>query len=136
MIDYAVYHNPKTMGYDIRFGEPRILTSKTNLRVPCRVWLFSSRMNGKKKEYFLGGWFMASHFNSSASEGFDFELVGDSWGHWYQENARPVISDHPWFPEFLQSQGNFAFGCNQIHSRFVHQLSLLYESEENQKMTY
>ena len=117
MKDFIVYHNPEKMRADVQeVNALSIVTNKTPVDPSgCRIWLMSGR--GRPRTFVLRSWFIVDSVEAGRGDGYKTKLSGKSG-----EVFDPVIelNDEPWFHDFKQNQGNFAFGFNAINEdRFV-----------------
>ena len=117
MKDFVVYHNPEAMGVDVEAVDAfSIVTDKTSVDPRgIRVWLLSGR--GRPRMFVLRSWFIVDSAEAGSGNGYKTKLSGKSG-----EVFDPVIelNNEPWFHDFKQNQGNFAFGFNAIkEDRFI-----------------
>lgn len=79
-----------------------------------RIWLFAGV--GKPRRYFLAAFFIAKQYSRALDPDFLYRVRG-------QEGKRfdpPLeVTNFSWFHELRRAQGNFAFGLNELHERFV-----------------
>lgn len=111
MLDYVVYHKAEVMGYEvIDVDNLAIYTKKpTEGVIGSRVWLIAGE--GRPRKYMLRAMFIISAIEASDKPAFKSKVTGKA-GHLL--NPMPILNTEPWFPSFVEEQGRFAFGFNQI----------------------
>ena len=112
MTDFVVYHKPEVMGYDaINVDNLAIYTNKSSTSaVGGRVWLLTGE--GSPRIYRLRSTFLVSEIVPSDKAGFKTKIIGKD-GRLL--DPMPALNSEPWFKEFVQKQGNFAFGFQPIN---------------------
>jgi hypothetical protein len=112
MSDYVVYHNPDRMGYPA--SEVDVLAIVTNKPATgakgARVWLIT---RGKPKQYWLRGIFTVDSVERSSHPKYRTQVAGRA-GTLFDPMLR--LDEEPWFDEFKNEQGNFAFGFQPINN--------------------
>lgn len=116
MQHFVVYHNPDVMGYPVLDVERlAIYTNKRrNDAVGGRVWLITGE--GKPRVYKLRSTFIVDSISSSDKSEFEARVTGKE-GHLF--HPMPVLNPEPWFRQFIEKQGNFAFGFQPINDATV-----------------
>lgn len=111
MLDYVVYHKAEVMGYEvIDVDNLAIYTKKSTTGViGNRVWLIAGEGNPRK--YKLRAMFIISAIEVSDKLTFKSKVTGKAG---QLLNPMPILNTEPWFPAFVEEQGRFAFGFNQI----------------------
>lgn len=111
MQDYVVYHKSEVMGYKtIDVNNLAVYTNKsTNGVIGSRVWLIGGE--GSPRTYTLRAMFIISAVEKSDKASFKSKLTGKAG---QLLNPMPTLNTESWFPTFVEEQGRFAFGFNQI----------------------
>jgi len=134
MDDYVQYHNSETMGFScLEFDESEgfgILTSKSSSKLRGnRIWLIGGI--GKPRKYYLCYNFFVETIKPS--EG-DFKFIVDGQQGTFFKPAI-LLSDFPWFKDFLKSQQNFSMGLRKIEEVFVDELEKVVSGQEVQNLS-
>jgi hypothetical protein len=113
MQDYVVYHKAEVMGYEvIDVNSLAIYTRKpTEHVIGSRVWLIAGK--GSPRKYELRAMFIISAIEASDKPAFKSKVTGKTG---QLLNPMPILNTEPWFPGFVEEQGRFAFGFNQINN--------------------
>ena len=125
MKDFVVYHNPDSMGKDVRsVGALSIVTNKPVDEVKGdRVGLLTGE--GVPRSYFLRSWFIIDDVQTNV-EGFKTKLSGEK-GKVFEPMVE--LNREEWFKDFKRSQGNFSLGLQRIKDeRFIRGLESLAEA--------
>lgn len=77
--------------------------------VGSRVWLIAGE--GSPRKYKLRAMFIISAIEASDKPAFKNKVTGKAG---QLLNPMPILNAEPWFPAFVEEQGRFAFGFNQI----------------------
>lgn len=111
MQDYVVYHKAEVMGYKvIDVNNLAIYTNKpTSNVIGSRVWLIGGE--GSPRKYKLRAMFIISAVEVSDKPEFKNKITGKAG---QLLNPMPILNNEPWFSDFVEEQGRFAFGFNQI----------------------
>lgn len=111
MRDYVVYHKAERMGLmAIDVDQLVVYTNKdVSSAIGARVWLLTGE--GRPRIYRLRSTFIVSRVTVSDRPGFNTKVTGKD-GRLL--DPMPVLNDEPWFCDFREKQGNFAFGFQQI----------------------
>ena len=111
MLDYVVYHKVEVMGYEvINVDNLAIYTKKSTKGViGSRVWLIAGE--GSPRKYKLRAMFIISAIEVSDKPAFKSKVTGKAG---QLLNPMPILNAEPWFLAFVEEQGRFAFGFNQI----------------------
>ena len=111
MTDYIVYHKAEVMGYPaLNVGNLAIYTKKPAAgAIGSRVWLIAGE--GSPRKYFLRATFLIRGIEPSDKLAFKSRVTGTD-GQLF--DPMPPLNKEPWFPAFVEEQGRFAFGFNQI----------------------
>jgi len=116
MLDYVVYHKAEKMGYPaLDINNLAIYTRKpTNGKKGGRIWLIAGE--GSPRRYYLRGTFLIG--NVEPSDKLEFKnCVTGSDGQLL--DPMPLLNGEEWLPAFVEEQGRFAFGFNQIRNHHV-----------------
>jgi hypothetical protein len=119
---YLVYHNPETMGSDVRelTGFSIVTTKSVKEANGSRVWLITGR--GSPRAYTLTHTFVADKVESNTDSGIN-RVSGESGIKFRQEIG---LNHLPWFPDFRKTLGNFGLGFQRItEQRFITALESL-----------
>lgn len=111
MKDFVVYHNPDSMGVDVRIVNPFVIVTNKpagNDVVGRRVWLLTGE--GRPRSFFLRSYFIVDQVETGV-EGFQTKLSGSN-GRVYEPMIE--LDQQNWFDELKKTQGNFAFGVQPI----------------------
>ena len=116
MLDYVVYHKAEVMGYEvIDVDNLAIYTNKSTKDViGSRVWLIAGE--GSPRKYKLRAMFIISAIETSDKPAFNSKVTGKAG---QLLNPMPILNAEPWLPTFVEEQGRFAFGFNQIKNTVV-----------------
>lgn len=117
MKDFLVYHNPDSMGVDVRKVDPfAIVTNKpvTDDIIGSRVWLLTA--SGRPRIFLLRSFFIVDQVDANVAR-FQTKLSAAS-GKVFDPMIE--LNNEQWFRDLKKSQGNFAFGLQRIQEkRFV-----------------
>jgi hypothetical protein len=118
MSDFVVYHNPDSMGFPAEEVQTlAIVTDKSATEaVGSRIWLITGE--GTPRTFFLCGWFTATSVSPNPAGDFK-TLVEGTAGKILRKKRWPILNHLPWFPNFKENQGNFAFGFQPINQMDV-----------------
>jgi hypothetical protein len=111
MTDYVVYHKAELMGLPaVDVGNLAIYTKKSaDGAIGSRVWLIAGEESPRK--YFLRATFLVNGIEPSDRAAFKHLVTGIDG---QLLDPMPSLNKEPWFPAFVEEQGRFAFGFNQI----------------------
>jgi hypothetical protein len=111
MSDYVVYHKAEKMGYPaLDVGSLAIYTKKpASEAVGGRIWLIAGE--GSPRTYSLRATFLVGGVEPSDKPAFKHRVVGTDG---QLLDPMPRVDREPWFAAFVEEQGRFAFGFNQI----------------------
>lgn len=111
MSDYVVYHKAEKMGYPaLDIHNLAIYTKKpTDGKKGNRIWLIAGE--GSPRKYYLRATFLIGNVEPSDKPAFTARVTGTDG---QLLDPMPLLNDEPWFPSFVEEQGRFAFGFNQI----------------------
>lgn len=111
MSDYVVYHKAERMGYPaLDIENLAIYTNKpTNGTNGNRIWLIAGE--GRPRKYFLRATFLINSVESSEKPEFTTRVIGTDG---QLLDPMPLLNEESWFASFVEEQGRFAFGFNQI----------------------
>lgn len=111
MTDYVVYHKAEKMGYPaIDVDNLGIYTKKpTRGKTGNRVWLIAGE--GAPRKYFLRATFVINNVEPSEKPDFRSRVTGTDG---QLLDPMPLLNTEPWFAAFVEEQGRFAFGFNEI----------------------
>jgi len=118
MSEFVVYHNPDSMGYPAEEVDTlSIVTDKSaSAAIGSRIWLLTGE--GMPRTFYLCGWFTATSIGPDPNGEFN-TLVQGTAGAMLRKKRWPVLNHLPWFPQFKETQGNFAFGFQPINQADV-----------------
>jgi hypothetical protein len=115
---FVVYHNPDERGFSLRGNPPKsIVTSKSVKHlIGNRVWLVTGE--GAPRRYFLAATFIVDQIATDGPPHVPNVASGNNG-----QSFRPLLSmngEH-WFPDFLERNGHFGFGLNEVtnHPEYV-----------------
>lgn len=129
MKDFIVYHNPDSMGVDVKDVDALSIVSdkKVGDLYGSRVWLLTGQ--GSPRTFLLRSYFIVDHIERGAAAGFETKLSGKS-GKIFDPMIE--LNAEEWFEGLKRSQGNFAFGLQRIkEERFILGLKNLVDVNEN-----
>lgn len=111
MANYVVYHKAEKMGYPaLDIHNLAIYTKKpTNGKKGNRIWLIAGE--GTPRKYYLRATFAIGNVEPSDNPAFTTRVTGTDG---QLLDPMPLLSGEVWFPDFVEEQGRFAFGFNQI----------------------
>ncbi len=111
MRDYVVYHKAEKMGYPaLDIENLAIYTKKpTDGTKGNRVWLLAGE--GSPRKYYLRATFLINSVEPSEKPAFTSRVTGTD-GQLLE--PMPSLNSEPWFSDFVEEQGRFAFGFNRI----------------------
>jgi hypothetical protein len=114
---FVQYHNVEKTGVVCEDVGEFIVTNKAprwiaNNVIGNTVWLICGE--GRPRRFSVGVAFTAEDIGESEISGFEYQVSGRR----EPIDSRPIDGER-WFPEFMASQGNFAFGLNRIGAEFV-----------------
>ncbi|MEQ1773266.1 MAG: hypothetical protein ABL891_05715 [Burkholderiales bacterium] len=111
MADYVVYHKAEKMGYPaLDIHNLAIYTSKpTDGKKGNRIWVIAGE--GSPRKYYLRATFLIGNVESSDKRDFTTRVTGTD-GQLF--DPMPLLNGEAWLPGFVEKQGRFAFGFNQI----------------------
>lgn len=111
MRDYVVYHKAEKMGYPaLDIENLAIYTKKpTNGTYGNRIWLIAGE--GSPRKYYLRATFLINSVEPSEKSEFITRVTGTDG---QLLDPMPLLNEEPWFAGFVEEQGRFAFGFNQI----------------------
>lgn len=111
MLDYVVYHKTEKMGYpalDVNYLA--VYTKKpTAGTVGSRIWLIAGEDSPRR--YYLRTSFLIKSFARSDRADFSTLITGTDG---QLLDPMPLLNSEPWMKTFVEEQGRFAFGFNQI----------------------
>lgn len=116
MKDFVVYHNPDSMGVDVRSMDALSIVTDKKIRdvQDSRVWLLTGK--GSPRVFLLRSYFIVDRIENN-TEGFQTKLSAKK-GRVFDPMVE--MNQEGWFDDFKKSQGNFAFGLQRIkEDRFV-----------------
>lgn len=113
MLDYVVYHKAEKMGYPaLDVNHLAVYTKKSTAgTVGSRIWLIAGE--GSPRRYYLRASFLIKSFAASDRADFSTVLTGTDG---QLLDPMPLLNVEPWMKDFVEGQGRFAFGFNQIKS--------------------
>ncbi len=113
MHDYVVYHKAEKMGYPaLDINNLAIYTKKpTDGTKGNRIWLIAGE--GKPRKYFLRATFIINSVVPSDKPEFTTRVTGTDG---QLLDPMPPLKSEPWFSDFVEEQGRFAFGFNRINN--------------------
>ena len=111
MTDYIVYHKAEVMGYPaLDVDNLAIYTKKPAAgAIGSRVWLIAGE--GSPRTYRLRATFLIGRIEPSDNPAFKNRVTGTDG---QLLDPMPLLNGEPWFQAFVEEQGRFAFGFNQI----------------------
>jgi hypothetical protein len=113
MQDYVVYHKAEKMGYPaLDIDNLAIYTKKpTDGKKGNRIWLIAGE--GTPRKYFLRATFIINSIEPSEKPEFTTRVNGTDG---QLLDPMPTLNSEPWFSDFVEEQGRFAFGFNRINN--------------------
>lgn len=111
MPDYVVYHKAEKMGYPaLDVNHLAVYTKKSTAGTAgSRIWLIAGE--GSPRRYYLRATFLVKRFERSDRADFSTLIIGSDG---QLLDPMPLLNEEPWMPDFVEEQGRFAFGFNQI----------------------
>lgn len=111
MRDYVVYHKAEKMGYPALDIECLAIYTKkpTDGAKGNRIWLIAGE--GSPRKYYLRATFLINSVEPSDKPEFTTRITGTDG---QLLDPMPSLNEEPWFAGFVEEQGRFAFGFNQI----------------------
>jgi hypothetical protein len=122
---FVQYHNVERMGVRCNELTEFVVTNKpphwiANNVIGNTVWLICGEKRPRRFTVSLA--FTAEDIGESEISGFEYQVSGRREPF----DSRPLDGER-WFPGFMASQGNFAFGLNRIGAQFVPRFQRLLE---------
>lgn len=113
MPDYVVYHKAEKMGYPaLDVNHLAVYTKKpTAGTTGSRIWLIAGE--GRPRRYYLRATFLIRSFEPSDRPDFSTLITGTDG---QLLDPMPLLNSEPWMRDFVEEQGRFRFGFNQIKS--------------------
>jgi hypothetical protein len=118
MKHYVAYHSTEGMGYPLKISnEGAGFVSNKGLQylknaVGEKVWIITgTRRKGKRKAYYLVGYYIPSVVKKSTDRDFAWSIDGEES---HGVKSPMYLNDCEWFPALFKSQGSFAFGITEI----------------------
>jgi hypothetical protein len=111
MPDYVVYHKAEKMGYPaLDVNHLAVYTKKaTDGKRGGRIWLVAGE--GSPRRYYLRATFLIGGVERSDRPDFTSLIVGTDG---QLLDPMPLLNGESWMKQFVEEQGRFAFGFNQI----------------------
>ena len=99
------------MGYPALDVDNLSIYTKKSVTATEGDWIWLIAGEGGPREYYLRAVFKFHKYAPSEKPDFTHRVSG-RFGQLF--DPMPKLTEQPWFPALLKSQGNFAFGFSQI----------------------